>query len=82
MRRYLAVRMRNAAADVPDLMQEIFLRVLRIQDHEAIRNPQAYLFTVANHVLAQHALRQAATPSTTELNEVPDEFEPLDVDPA
>ena len=61
LRRFLSARLRNAAADTTDLMQEVYLRLLRIDDHEAIRNPQAYLFTVASHVLHQHALRQAAT---------------------
>ena len=44
LRRYLAARMRNAAADVPDLVQEVFLRLLRLDNHEAIRNSQAYLY--------------------------------------
>lgn len=61
LRRYLAARMRNAAADVPDLVQEVFLRMLRLDNHEAIRNSQAYLYTVASHVLHQHALRRATT---------------------
>jgi RNA polymerase sigma factor (sigma-70 family) len=56
LRRFLSARMRGAAADVPDLAQEIFLRLLRIKDHDAIRNPQAYLFTVASHVLSQYNL--------------------------
>jgi RNA polymerase sigma factor (sigma-70 family) len=61
LRRFVSARLRNAAADTPDLMQEVYLRLLRIDDHQAIRNPQAYLFTVASHVLHQHALRQSAT---------------------
>lgn len=60
LRRFLAARLRSAPADVPDLVQEIFLRLLRIKDHEAIRNPQAYLFTVAMHVLHQYTLRRSA----------------------
>lgn len=60
LRRFFSARMRNAA-DVPDLVQEVFLRLLRIERHEAIRNPQAYLYTVASHVLHQHALRETAT---------------------
>lgn len=56
LRRFFSARMRNSA-DVPDLVQEVFLRMLRIDCHEAIRNPQAYLYTVASHVLHQHALR-------------------------
>jgi len=61
LRRFLGARLRNAAADTPDLMQEVYLRLLRVADHEAIRNPQAYLFTVASHVLHQHTLRQSMT---------------------
>ena len=62
LRRFLSSRMRHAAADVPDLVQEIFLRLLRIKDHEAIRNPQAYLYTVASHVLHQYTLGKSAAP--------------------
>jgi RNA polymerase sigma-70 factor (ECF subfamily) len=63
LRRFLATRLHNPA-DVADLIQEIYLRVLRLKDHEAIRNPQAYLYTIARHVLYQHALRRAAAPDT------------------
>ena len=34
-------------ADAADLVQEVYLRMLRVSDPEAIRNPEAYLFTVA-----------------------------------
>jgi RNA polymerase sigma factor (sigma-70 family) len=65
LRRFVSARLRNAAADTPDIMQEVYLRLLRIDDPEAIRNPQAYLFTVANHVLYQHALRQSVLGSVS-----------------
>jgi RNA polymerase sigma factor (sigma-70 family) len=61
LRRYLAARLRNAA-DVPDLVQEVFLRLLRVEWHESVRNPEAYVMTVAGHVLHQHTLRLASTP--------------------
>ena len=61
LRRYLAARLRNAA-DVPDLVQEVFLRMLRVERHESIRNPEAYVMTVAGPVLHQHMLRLATTP--------------------
>jgi RNA polymerase sigma factor (sigma-70 family) len=70
LRRFLSSRLRNAAADTPDLMQEVYLRLLRIENHEAIRNPQAYLFTVASHVLHQHALRQSTTLESVALLDV------------
>jgi RNA polymerase sigma-70 factor (ECF subfamily) len=76
LRRFLVSRVRNSS-DVPDIVQEVFLRLLRVSDHEAIRSPEAYLFTVARHVAQQHLLRQSATPSVelqqmfTELAEAP-----------
>lgn len=65
LRRFLSARLRGASADIPDLLQEIFMRLLRIKDHEAIRNPQAYLYTVASHVLHQYALQRSMRPETT-----------------
>ena len=64
LRRFLASRLRHASADVPDIFQEIFVRLLRIKDHDTIRNPQAYLFTVASHVLQQYALKRSMGPET------------------
>src|SRR5438034_7402734 len=65
LHRFLSYRMRTGRAEVPDLVQEVFLRLLRVEDHEAIRNPQAYLYTIANHVLHQHTLRTAAALEVT-----------------
>lgn len=59
LRRFLSQRLHGGRAEAPDLVQEVFLRLLRVEDHEAIRNPQAYLYTIANHVLHQHALKNA-----------------------
>jgi RNA polymerase sigma factor (sigma-70 family) len=64
LRRFLSTRLRHASMDVPDIFQEIFMRLLRIKDHETIRNPQAYLFTVASHVLHQYALKRSMGPET------------------
>lgn len=58
LRRFLRSRVRNVA-DVPDLLQEIFLRMLRLPNQDAIRSPEAYLFTVALHVTQQHAVRES-----------------------
>jgi RNA polymerase sigma-70 factor (ECF subfamily) len=62
LRRFLLSRVRNVA-DVPDITQEVYLRMLRVSDVESIRSPEAYLFTVAQHVLQQHTLKMAALPS-------------------
>jgi RNA polymerase sigma factor (sigma-70 family) len=34
------------------------MRLLRAPNHEDIRSPEAYLFTVASHVIQQHQQRQ------------------------
>jgi RNA polymerase sigma factor (sigma-70 family) len=70
LRRFVSARLRNAAADTPDLMQEVYLRLLHIDNHESIRNPQAYLFTVASHVLHQHTLRRSMSPDCVDLVDV------------
>lgn len=69
LRTFLVKRVRNRA-DAPDLAQEVFLRLMRVQHHETIRSPEAYLFTVASHVLHQHGLKQSATPSTLDITEL------------
>jgi RNA polymerase sigma-70 factor (ECF subfamily) len=80
IRQYLGVRVRNAA-DASDLAQEVFLRLLRLENHEAIRSPEAYLFTVASHVLHQHSLRQAALPESVDIEEVCAELQSAGDDP-
>lgn len=83
LRRFLSARLRNAAVDTPDLMQEVYLRLLRLKDHEAIRNPQAYLFTIANHVLYQHTLRESSSLDSVGLLEVEPRLQSeLETDPA
>jgi RNA polymerase sigma-70 factor (ECF subfamily) len=42
--------------DAADLAQEVYLRMLRVTDTEAIRNPEAYLYTVAANLLKEHAV--------------------------
>ena len=56
LRRYFAARLHNVT-DIADLAQEVFLRFIRVEKHERIRNPEAYLLTIASHVLAQHGLQ-------------------------
>lgn len=69
LRRFFTLRLRNEA-DAPDLAQEVFLRLIRVENHETIRCPEAYLFTVASHVLHQHTLRQANAPASVDISEV------------
>lgn len=44
--------------DVEDLTQEVYLRMLRVKDPDAIRNPEAYLFTVAANLAKEYAVAQ------------------------
>jgi len=46
----------RTGSDAPDLVQEVYLRMLRVGDVEAIRNPEAYLFAVANNLVKEHAV--------------------------
>lgn len=69
LRRFLSQRLRNVS-DAPDLAQEVFLRLLRVEHHETIRSPEAYLFTVASHVLHQHTLRQSMTPVSVDISDL------------
>ena len=69
LRRFLRARA-GRAADVPDLVQEVYLRMLRVPNVESVRSPEAYLFTVAQHVVQQHTLRQSAIPPSAELDRI------------
>jgi RNA polymerase sigma factor (sigma-70 family) len=82
LHRFLSHRLSRGRAEVPDLVQEVFLRLLRVENHEAIRNPQAYLYTIANHVLHQHTLRTAAALEVTRFADIVGSLHPSDeVDP-
>src|SRR6202789_3049501 len=63
-------RVRNSA-DIPDIIQEIFLRLLRVPNHETIRVPEAYIFTIARHVAQQHTLQSSPETISVELAELP-----------
>jgi RNA polymerase sigma-70 factor (ECF subfamily) len=52
---YRRVRRQPEAAD---LAQEVYLRLLRVPDIDSIRNPEAYLFTVASNLAKEHAVRE------------------------
>jgi RNA polymerase sigma factor (sigma-70 family) len=43
--------------DAADLMQEIFLRILRVERSELVRKPMAYVYGIASHVVYEFRLR-------------------------
>src|ERR1700675_750408 len=70
----------RSKADAADLAQEVYVRMLRISNQAAIRNPVHYLYTVANNLVKEHAVldrRQAsgididAAPAHAELETLP-----------
>jgi RNA polymerase sigma factor (sigma-70 family) len=75
LRRFLRGRVRNSA-DIPDLVQEIFLRLLRVPSRETIRLPEAYLFTIARHTVQEHKLTTARAEKCVELDSTLCEFLP------
>ena len=81
LRRFLAARLRNTA-DTADLAQEVFLRLLRVKRFEQIRSPEAYLLTVASHVIHQHSLASMGAPVTQDdFDALADEHLAIDSDP-
>jgi RNA polymerase sigma-70 factor (ECF subfamily) len=76
LRRFLASRIRNVAADINDLTQEVYLRLLRAPHHQRISNPQAYLITIANHVVHQHYLNLATSTENLDMTEALARFSP------
>src|ERR1700691_5334098 len=61
----------RAKADAADLAQEVYVRMLRISDQEAIRNPVHYLYTVANNLVKEHAVLDRRQASGIDIDEAP-----------
>src|SRR3984957_1692038 len=62
-------------ADAPDLAQEVYLRMLRVKDLDAIRSPQSYLFTVASNLLKEDAVLQRKRGSRVDVAEASDNWQ-------
>ncbi len=54
VRSFFRRRVRDGS-EVPDLTQEVFLRLLRVQDLKSISDPHGYLFTVAANLIKERA---------------------------
>lgn len=59
--RFLARSLRQQA-DAQDLAQEVFLRILRVEDPDLIQHPRAYLYRVAVNVIQEWRLRDQRFP--------------------
>jgi RNA polymerase sigma factor (sigma-70 family) len=61
----------RAKADAADLAQEVYVRMLRIPDQAAIRNPVHYLYTVANNLVKEHAVLDRRQASAIDIDDAP-----------
>jgi RNA polymerase sigma-70 factor (ECF subfamily) len=59
----------RARSEVDDLTQEVYLRMLRISEAEVIHNPEAYLYTVASHLVQEHALGEKRRASMADVTD-------------
>jgi RNA polymerase sigma-70 factor (ECF subfamily) len=57
LRKFLAGRGAVRVADLDDVAQEVFLRLLRYECAEVVQHPQAYIFKMAANVAAEWAIR-------------------------
>ena len=60
----------RSQADAADLAQEVYVRMLRIGDPGAIRNPVAYLYTVASNLVKEHAVLDRRQASGVDIDEL------------
>lgn len=61
----------RSPADASDLAQEVYLRMLRVSDQEAIRNPVPYLYTVANNLVKEHAVLERRQANSIDIDDAP-----------
>jgi RNA polymerase sigma factor (sigma-70 family) len=57
LRKFLTRKGAIPAADLEDVAQEVFLRLMRYDRTELIEHPQAYLYKMASNVAAEWAIR-------------------------
>ena len=57
LRRFLVAKGASRVADLDDISQEVFLRLLRYDSAEVVEHPQAYLQRIASNVAAEWAAR-------------------------
>jgi len=61
----------RSKADAPDLAQEVYLRMMRVRDQDAIRNPVLYLYTVANNLVKENAVLDRRQATGIDIDEAP-----------
>ncbi len=77
--KFFASRLPNSA-DAPDLVQEVYLRLLRLDRPDLIRCPEAYLFTIASNIVHEHSLKRSSRPPHIALEDTPPDELPTDIE--
>jgi RNA polymerase sigma factor (sigma-70 family) len=65
---YIYRRIRTKS-DAADLAQEVYVRMLRVNDPQAIRDPQRYLYTVASNLVREHAVLDQRQANALDIDE-------------
>jgi RNA polymerase sigma factor (sigma-70 family) len=68
LRAFFSRRIRRQQ-EAADLAQQVYLRMLRVPDIEAVRNPEAYLFTVARNLVREQAVLQRRDSGAVDVEE-------------
>lgn len=68
--RFFASRLPDAA-DAPDMIQEVYLRLLRLNRPDLIRSPEAYLYTIAANIVREQRLKRVTRPPHVSLDDAP-----------
>lgn len=62
-------RRTRSPQEISDLSQEVYLRLLRVSDIEAVRDPEAYLFAVAHNLIKERAMLVRRQGQSVEISE-------------
>jgi RNA polymerase sigma factor (sigma-70 family) len=68
LRAFLSRRVRKTG-DVAELAQEVYVRMLRLEDPSLIENPEAYLYTVASNLAKEHSRLEGRAASALDIDD-------------
>lgn len=73
LHKYLLGRLRNPR-DIDDLAQDVWERVVRLDDSKTLDKPLAYLYGIASHVIADHYVDKEKRRNIVTDSEMADEW--------
>ncbi|PHZ84758.1 RNA polymerase sigma factor [Paremcibacter congregatus] len=71
LHRFLISKLANKD-DASDLMQEAYLRLIRIEKPELIRHPEVYLFRIASNLVGEFFLKRKNNPRMVDIEDITD----------